>query len=356
MPLRTRLFAVAIAGGLLGMVPLRPASAAAAPAGLARAVRAAAPQAAAAVPARTSPVRAAAARTAAGTAPAGTAPAAGTAPVTATSSPSGVTAKGAYLYDATNGKKLWGRSTTTTRPIASITKVMNALVVIRAGGLDRTVTVKKSWVDHVRNNDASSAGLHAGDKVTVRQLLYGALLPSGCDAAYGLADVYGPGQTKFVAKMNKEAAALGMKDTHFINADGLPTSTHKEGHSTPRDVILLARTAWKSATFRDVVGHRTYTVAKATGRHAYSWTNTNLLLGSYSGAAGIKTGHTDAAGYCLLFAAKRNGRTLIGVVLNSTATDPNARFTSAARLLDWGFGTRTVRLTLHPLPAGAPTD
>lgn len=319
-----RLAAVVVAGGLLGSAPLHAANAAAA----------AVPSA---VPAT------AAAPSAASTA-------------SAASAPSGVTGKGGYLYDAAKGRKLWGRSTTTARPIGSITKVMTALVVIRAGGLDRTVTVRKSWTDHVRHNDATSAGLHAGDKVTVRQLLYGAMLPSGCDAAYGLADLYGPGQSRFVAKMNRQAASLGMAHTRFVDSDGLPTATHREGRSTPHDLMLLARAAMKSATFRGVVAHRTYKVAKGGGHHAYSWTNTNLLLGSYGGAIGVKTGHTDAAGYCLLFAAKRNGRTLIGVLLDSTTTRPNTRFTSAARLLDWGFGTRPARLTLRPLPAGAPAD
>jgi serine-type D-Ala-D-Ala carboxypeptidase (penicillin-binding protein 5/6) len=325
MPLSSRLVAVAVSGGLVGLAPLSPADAATPRAGAAHAAP-------------------------------GTAPVPDAARETAASSPSGVTAKGAYLYDANKGKKLWGRSTTTRRPMGSITKVMEALIVIRAGGLDRTVTVKRSWVQHVTHNDASSAGLHTGDRVTVRQLLYGALLPSGCDAAYGLADVYGTGQTRFVAKMNREAASLGMTHTHFIDADGLPTSSHKEGYSTPHDLMLLARTAMKSPTFRGVVARRTYRLARTSGHHAYTWTNTNLLLGSYSGAIGIKTGHTDGAGYCLLFAAKRSGRTLIGVLLDSTTTSANTRFTSAARLLDWGFGVRSARLTLRPLPAGAPTD
>ena len=128
----------------------------------------------------------------------------------AASAPSGIAAKGAYLYDADKATELWGVATTTKRPIGSITKMMTAAVVLHAGNLGKVVTIKKSYVDHVRNNDASSAGLRAGDKVTVRQLLNAMMLPSGCDAAYALGDVYGPGQTKFVAKMNKEAAALKM--------------------------------------------------------------------------------------------------------------------------------------------------
>jgi serine-type D-Ala-D-Ala carboxypeptidase (penicillin-binding protein 5/6) len=281
-----------------------------------------------------------------------------TAPVAAqaASAPSGIAAKGAYLYDADAAKKLWGVATTTQRPIGSITKMMTAVVVLRAGGLDRTVTIKKSYVDHVRNNDASSAGLRTGDKVTVRQLLNAMLLPSGCDAAYALGDVYGPGQTKFVAKMNKEAAALGMTATHYLNVDGLPTSSRAEGHSTPHDLVLLARYAMTSTNFKAVVARTSYSLAKGSGHAAYKWTSTNRLLGSYSGAIGIKTGHTNAAGYSLVFAAERGGRTLIGLLLNATSTDANRRFTDAAKVLDWGFGAKPTLMRLRSLPAGAATD
>ncbi|GAA0346799.1 serine hydrolase [Actinoallomurus spadix] len=286
-------------------------------------------------------------------------PSPGTAPAVtaAASAPSGVSAKGAYIYDASKGKKLWGRATTTKRPIGSMTKVMTALVVIRAGHLDRTVTIKKSYVDHVKNNDASSAYLKAGDKVTVRQLLTAMMLPSGCDAAYALADVYGPGQTKFIAKMNKTAKSLGMTSTYFRTADGLPTSSHKEGYSTPSNVIKLAKKAMASSTFRSVVAAKTYKLSKTSHHHAYTWTNTNLLLGSYSGTIGIKTGHTDGAGYCLLFAAKRGGRTIYGLVLNSTTTDPNRRFKDAAKMLDWAYGTKSAaRLRLQSVRPGPQTD
>lgn len=274
----------------------------------------------------------------------------------AASAPSGIAAKGAYLYDADTAKKLWGVATTTKRPIGSITKMMTAVIVLRAGNLDKTVTIKKSYVDHVKNNDASSAGLKVGDKVTVRQLLNAMLLPSGCDAAYALGDIYGPGQTNFVAKMNKEAAALNMDATHYLNVDGLPTSSHAEGHSTPHDLILLARYAMTSTNFKAVVARTSYSLTKTSGHAAYKWTNTNLLLGSYSGTIGIKTGHTDAAGYSLVFAAKRDGRTLIGLLLNSTTTNSNRRFTDAAKVLDWGFGTKTTMMRLRSLPAGVATD
>jgi D-alanyl-D-alanine carboxypeptidase (penicillin-binding protein 5/6) len=274
----------------------------------------------------------------------------------AASAPSGIAAKGAALYDAGTGAALWSRGSSTRRPIGSMSKVMTALVVLRSVSVTKQVTIKQAYVNHVTNNDASSAGLKVGDKVSVRQLLNGMMLPSGCDAAYALADVVGPGQSKFVAKMNKTAASLGMKNTHFLTSDGLPTSTHKEGYSTPGDVVRLARTAMGNSEIRATVARTTYKVTKNNAHHAYTWTNTNLLLGSYGGTIGIKTGHTDGAGYCLLFETTRNGRTLLGVVLNSTTTDANQRFKDAAAMLDWGFGTKSAMLRLRSLPSGAATD
>jgi D-alanyl-D-alanine carboxypeptidase (penicillin-binding protein 5/6) len=126
--------------------------------------------------------------------------------------------------------------------------------------------------------------------------------------------------------------------------------------STPHDLILLARYAMTSTNFQAVVAHQSYSMSRTSGHAAYSWTNTNLLLGSYSGAIGIKTGHTNAAGYSLVFTAKRGGRTLIGLVLNSTTTDTNRRFKDAAAMLDWGFGAKTSMLRMRSLPAGQATD
>lgn len=111
-----------------------------------------------------------------------------------------------------------------------------------------------------------------------------------------------------------------------------------------------------STNFKAVVTRTSYSLAKTSGHAAYKWANTNLLLGSYSGTVGIKTGHTDAAGYSLVFAAKRDARTLIGLLLNSTSTDANRRFTDAAKVLDWGFGTKPTLMRLRSLPAGVATD
>ena len=255
----------------------------------------------------------------------------------ATAAPAGVRALGAELADAGTGQQMWGRDAGTKRPMGSITKVMTALVVIQAGNLSQRIRVPASAVRYVAIHDASNAGLRAGDVLTARQLLDAMLLPSGCDAAYVLATAYGPGRAAFVAKMNAEASQLGLAKTHFANFDGLPIPTPLATYSTPADLLALGRAAMALPVFRATVDLQAYHLADRNGHHAYTWRNTNLLIGSYAGADGIKTGSTLAAGYCLLFEAQRGTSVLIGVVLHSTATTPGARFTDARSMLDWGF-------------------
>jgi D-alanyl-D-alanine carboxypeptidase (penicillin-binding protein 5/6) len=296
------------------------------------------------------PARAAPAGTASpGNVPTGTAHAsavtlAGHGPAAA--APAGVSALGAELADGSTGQRLWGRDAGTKRPMGSVTKVMTALVVIGAGNLGRRIRVPASAVSYVASHGASNAGLLAGDVLTARQLLEAMLLPSGCDAAYVLATAYGPGRAAFVAKMNAEARQLGLAKTHFANFDGLPYPTARATHSTPADLIALGRAAMALAAFRTTVDRRAYHLAGRNGHHAYTWRNTNLLLGSYAGADGIKTGFTLAAGYCLLFEAHRGTSVLIGVVLHSTATTPGRRFTDARRMLNWGFGVLAASAAL----------
>ncbi len=164
------------------------------------------------------------------TAAASAAPAVGAA--SSASGPAGVGARSAAIEVAATGRLLWSRGLNTERPMASITKVMTALVVIRAGHLNQKITVPSAVVGYVREWDASNAGLRPGDKLTARQLLYGMMLPSGADAAYALAEAYGPGLTSFIAKMNATARLLGMTRTHFSNFDGLPWPTPYSNFST----------------------------------------------------------------------------------------------------------------------------
>jgi serine-type D-Ala-D-Ala carboxypeptidase (penicillin-binding protein 5/6) len=256
----------------------------------------------------------------------------------APASPAKVTAAAAELLNDGTGRVMWTRNMNVKRPIASITKVMTALVVIEAGSLNRTIKVTRAAEQYGLAYDPGEAGLHPGDVLTTRQILEAMLLPSGSDAAYLLATTYGPGWPAFVRKMNREAGKLGMTRTHFANFDGLPWPSEHSTYSTAHDLVLLARAAMKQPAFRQIVRQRSHWIGATSQHRHYYWTNTNLLLHSYRGAIGIKTGYTAGAGYCLLFAASRNGTELIGVVLDSTRTDAQTRFTAAANLLTWGFG------------------
>jgi serine-type D-Ala-D-Ala carboxypeptidase (penicillin-binding protein 5/6) len=251
--------------------------------------------------------------------------------------PTDITAAAAELINATSGRRLWSRGLDTERPIASITKVMTAMVVIKAGQLDRKITVTQAAETYAEENSAGSAGLVPGDVLTTRQLLEGLLLPSGADAAYLLANTYGPGWRAFVRKMNATARKLGMTRTHFDNFDGLPWPTEYSTYSTPHDLMIMAKAAMKLAVFRSIVVQHRYYIEATSQHHEYNWTNTDLLLDRYRGAIGIKTGFTLGAGYCLLFEAKRGKHELLGVVLYSTNYEPGVRFSAAARLLNWGF-------------------
>jgi D-alanyl-D-alanine carboxypeptidase (penicillin-binding protein 5/6) len=259
----------------------------------------------------------------------------------ASAGPSGVGARSAAVENAATGTLLWSRGLNTERPMASITKVMTAFLVIRAGHLDRTITIPAAVTGYVLAHHASSAGLRPGDKLTARQLLYALLLPSGADAAYTLAKAYGPGLAAFVAKMNATARLLGMRRTHFSNFDGLPYPTPYSNYSTAANLLVLGRAAMLLPAFRAVVDRRGYRLAAGSGHHAYRWKNLNPLIGGYPGAIGIKTGYTRAAGQCLLFEATRKGRSVIGITLHSPGSISPISLADATRILNWAFSHLT---------------
>jgi len=265
------------------------------------------------------------------------APAAAASATHANAGPVGVRAKAAAIAVASTGQVLWSRDLNTELPMASITKVMTALVVIRAGGLSRKITVPSAVVAYVDEHDASAAGLRPGDTLTASQLLEGLLMPSGADAAYTLAEAYGPGLGAFIAKMNATAKRLGLTRTHFSNFDGLPYPTGYSTYSTPANLIKLGRVAMASAVFRSIVDQHSYRIAAGSGHHAYFWRNLNPLLGVYRGAIGIKPGWTPTAGHCLLFEATRGGRSFIGVNLDSPGVGATVNGADATRMLNWAF-------------------
>jgi serine-type D-Ala-D-Ala carboxypeptidase (penicillin-binding protein 5/6) len=257
-----------------------------------------------------------------------------------TGAPRGVKAKEGIIADAATGQVLWAVSPNVERPIASITKVMTAYLVIQAGDVDRQIKVPGGVEGYVWKYGATSDGLHPGEVLTARELLYGLLVQSGADAAYTLASTYGPGMNAFIAKMNATARQLGLLHTHFTSPDGLPYPTETSTYSTPEDLLRLGEIAMQSPLFAAIVDTPVYVLKKGDGHDAHWWGTSNELIGHYPGAIGIKTGFTDDAGHCLLFEAVRNGRTLIGVVLDSPATGPGAGAQDAARVLNWAFALR----------------
>jgi serine-type D-Ala-D-Ala carboxypeptidase (penicillin-binding protein 5/6) len=257
-----------------------------------------------------------------------------------TGAPQGVKAKGAVLADALTGQVLWSRGLDTERPMASVTKVMTALLVLQGGHLDQVIRVPQAAFNYAWKYGGETASLRPGDELTVQDLLEALLLPSGADAAYTLANAYGPGMNAFIARMNATAAQMGMTHTHFTSPDGLPYPTETSTYSTPADLLTLGLAAMRFPVFRSIVSLQFFHLPKGPGHHEYWWYNTNALIGSYQGAVGIKDGYTDDAGHCLLFEAVRNGRTLIGVVLGSPATGVAAGAHDAAQMLNWGFSLK----------------
>ncbi|HEY8983185.1 MAG TPA: D-alanyl-D-alanine carboxypeptidase [Streptomyces sp.] len=264
------------------------------------------------------------------------------APAQAVTAPT-IAAKAGFVMNSASGKS-YGKAATTKLSTGSTTKIMTAAVVLAQPklNLNDKVTIQMAYSDYIVKNNASSARLIVGDKVTVRQLLYGLMLPSGCDAAYALADKYGKGTTRdarvknFISQMNAKAKSFGMKNTTFDSFDGIGNGKNA---STAQDLTTLAKNALKDANFRAVVKTKSYTATTITktgsSRKMATWTNTNTLLNTYAGTFGVKTGSGPEAKYCLVFAATRNGKTMLGTVLASTNAPVRAQ--DATKLLNYGF-------------------
>ncbi len=231
------------------------------------------------------------------------------------------------LLLSADGLELWGRSPASERPMASITKVMTALLALENDGLDDTVTISKAAA-----SVDDGVGLVAGETVTVRELLELALIASSNEAAIALAEHVDSTVPRFVARMNDKAAQLGLEDTHYINPHGLDAPGH---HSSANDIAKLAAVAMKSAEYRRIVVIRSVTLPAYQKRKAERLKATNELLGVYRGMTGVKTGFTSDAGHSLVGSAERDGITLTAVVLGGATN--RSRFTECAKLLDWGF-------------------
>lgn len=215
-----------------------------------------------------------------------------------------VSATAYLLYDVNANQILYAKNIAEALPPASLTKLMTALLVLEAGDLQREVIVQSA--DLV---GGTAMGLVPGEVITLEELLWGLLIPSGNDAAMTLARAVGGTVDTFVAEMNQRADALGLRATRFANPHGLDA----EGHlSSAVDMLALARANWDYPLFREIVG----TTQIVVNGHALQ--NTNQLLGVYPGTTGVKTGTTDAAGQCLVASFEADGRQVVGIVFGST--------------------------------------
>src|SRR5438270_989461 len=240
-----------------------------------------------------------------------------------------IKARSAVLVDLDSGKTLYQLDPHGRHAPASLTKVVTALVALDHLRLDQTVTVPLSinqlpW-------DSTRMGLRPGERLTVRELLYGLFLNSGNDAAITLSEAAMPRAT-FIALMNARAAAIGMTDTHFVNPIGLDDPGH---YMSAADLARASEELMRR--FPEVAAMAatpSLTLPATATHHAYALYNLNELVRKYPGATGLKTGWTGHAGGCLIGTATRDGRHLMVVLLASPRI-----FDEAAALLDYGFAT-----------------
>jgi D-alanyl-D-alanine carboxypeptidase (penicillin-binding protein 5/6) len=256
-----------------------------------------------------------------------------------------ITAEAALLADLDTGHVLFSKDPTVPRPIASVTKIMTALLTLESLPLDRMIRVDPRALFERDDYGASSTlGLRAGERISVENLLYALLLGSANDASLALAIAVDGSEVAFVRHMNTRARQLGMLQTRFASASGLDD----RGHSTPRDLLRLERAAEAVGEFRTITATRFRRIPAPVGRDRIIQ-NRNALLWLYPGTTGTKTGSTDEAGLCLVAAATKHGRRLVAIVLDA----PRDAFSSAAALLEYGFaGWEERTLLTEGEPAG----
>jgi D-alanyl-D-alanine carboxypeptidase (penicillin-binding protein 5/6) len=235
------------------------------------------------------------------------------------------------LIDADTGLYLAGKNPDERLPIASTTKTMVALLALEEGAnLDEEVAISER-AERFVGSIYSNVGLIAGERLSVRELLVAALVPSATEAVYALAEHHGEGRVDaFVEEMNREADSMGLKNTHFENPAGLDASGH---YSSARDLATIARAAMENPTFADIVD--TEEASITTQNREIEFFNTNNLLYAYEQADGVKTGTSPRAGPCLVASATVGGESYIVVVLDAAGEE--YRFEAARTAIEYGF-------------------
>jgi D-alanyl-D-alanine carboxypeptidase (penicillin-binding protein 5/6) len=236
-----------------------------------------------------------------------------------------IAGRAAVLMETGTGKIVWQRNKDLSLAPASTTKILTALVVLERSKATEVVAVP------VEATVATGGTVHlrAGERLSVEQLLYGMLLRSANDAAIALANHAGGSVPRFVSLMNQKARSLGALHSSFRNPTGLPQNGHL---TTAHDLAVITRALLANPELRKIVAGSIYPWKSANWQGEIK--NSNVLLETYDGAVGVKTGQTREAGFCLVAAAARGGESFIAVVLKSTE---KSGWQDARNLLDYGF-------------------
>lgn len=248
-----------------------------------------------------------------------------------------VAAKGAVLMDASSGQVLFAQDAKAELPLASVTKVMTMLLILE-GVEDKRISLDDEVT--VSENAASMGGsqmyLEPGEKHTVEELLMGVAMVSANDGCVALAEYLCGSVEVFVEKMNQRATQLNMKNTNFVNTNGLPVADH---YSSAYDIAIMTRELLSHEKSHEFLTKEQATVKVGLpGKEKdFELINTNKLLKQYDGALGVKTGFTQDAMFCLSAAAEREGTRLIAVILGAQTSA--VRFEEAVKLLDYGFSS-----------------
>jgi serine-type D-Ala-D-Ala carboxypeptidase (penicillin-binding protein 5/6) len=239
-----------------------------------------------------------------------------------------ILARSALLMDVDTGIALYQKNPEERMPMASLTKIMTAILILDSHKLSEVVTVQDDFSEF--KDLGVRIWLQQYEKLTVGDLLIGLLVPSAGDAAMALAKYHSGSVEKFVEAMNNRARELHLSNTHFKNPIGLD----EEGHySTAYDLAMLTRYALKNADFRRIVQLSEASITSTNGQTTHSFKSTDELLGGYLDIRGVKTGTTDEAGQSVINLARNaNGKEVLSVILDSPS-----RFQESKSLIDWSF-------------------
>lgn len=243
----------------------------------------------------------------------------------------GVSAQYACVMDSLTGRVLFEKNAYARHSMASTTKIMTALVALENGNANDIVTVSTN----AAGTEGSSIYLKAGEKITLKDLLYGLMLESGNDAAIAVAEHVGGSVEGFAELMNQKAKAIGANQTQFKNPNGLDEDGH---YTTAYDLALITRAALRNKDFAEIVATKRKTISNGEESYGRSLANHNKLLTIYKGCDGVKTGFTKKTGRCLVSAATRNNFQVIAVTLN--APDD---WNDHAGMLDYAFANYSAR-------------